>query len=254
MLPQLSPLSVSLCTPDLIPSQRIWWIWGKVILAAALWPSARQLKSSISTMYRAPACSGRRQARGWVAAMSRFQAARGNLTLSSPNSTPPALLLTPPTHIAPRPACLTLVPFSSQKSVYYRLQSPMSDREWHVQCACKSLPDPRCSLLFCFCFLWKTRDPHALTDSNRCASARVHVHLSMDRYIHQRKPESYRCSSMPNKLPPLAPCCHQCELEKRWICSIPQRCYFHTHALSMLSRNQKDDREEKTIRLGVVNF
>lgn len=101
MLPQLSPLSVSLCTPDLIPSQRIWWIWGKVILTAALWPSARQLKSSISTMYRAPACSGRRQARGWVAAMHRFQAERGNLTLSSPNPTPPALVLPPPPPILP---------------------------------------------------------------------------------------------------------------------------------------------------------
>lgn len=35
--------------------------------------------------------------------------------------------------------------------------------------------------------------------------------------------------------------CHQCELEKRWICSIPQRCYFHTHALHMLTRDQQAD-------------
>ncbi|TNN60672.1 hypothetical protein EYF80_029145 [Liparis tanakae] len=33
--------------------------------------------------------------------------------------------------------------------------------------------------------------------------------------MHQPKPESYRCSGVPNELPQLTRCCHQCELEKR---------------------------------------
>lgn len=153
MLPQLSTLSVSLCTPDLIPSQRIWWIWGKVILAAALWPSARQLKSSISTMYRAPACSGRRQARGWVAAMHRFQAERGNLTLSSPNPTPPALLLRPhPPPILPHDLRVWRLHPLACKRVF------ITDNRvrWVIMSDVLNVSDPRCSLLLCFCFLWKT--------------------------------------------------------------------------------------------------
>lgn len=59
-------LSVSISAPAvLIPGQGIWWIWGKMIPAAAVWPSARQLKNSISTMYRA--CSGRSgRGVGWL--------------------------------------------------------------------------------------------------------------------------------------------------------------------------------------------
>lgn len=136
MLPQLSPLSVSVCTPDLIPSQRIWWIWGKVILAAALWPSARQLKSSISTMYRVPACSGRRQARGWVAAMRRFQAERGNLTLSSPNPTPPALLLNPHPALLYCPATCVSDSRTLQLAKECLLQIIESDEWSWFKCVC----------------------------------------------------------------------------------------------------------------------
>lgn len=120
----------------------------------------------------------------------------------------------------------------------------------------RSSTDPQPFPLFsCFLFFLpplrppSSQPPCALTDSDRCVCVRA------ARCIHQPKPESYRCSGVPNKLSQLTRRCHQCELEKRWICSIPQRCYFDTHALHMLSGDQQADFEkEKTADGGVKNW
>lgn len=232
-------LSVSLCTPDLIPSQRIWWIWGKVILAAAVRPSARQLKSSISTMYRALACSGRRQVRvGWLLyPASKCRA--GTWPCPLPTRPHPSSL---PFNIPLDPAGPTLPRSSKQKSV---CRSGWSFCRTSRMCL-RSSTDPQRLPLFPSFFHPLLRPLSsqplcALTDSDRCACARA------ARCIHRPKPESYRCSGVPNKLSQLTRRCHQCELEKRWICSIPQRCYFDTHALHMLSGDQQADFErEKT--------
>lgn len=93
-------------------------------------------------------------------------------------------------------------------------------------------------------FLYFLYQPYCvLTDSNRCGC--VCGCLCADRNIQQPKPESYRCSTVPNKLPQLTPRCHQCELERRWICSIPQHCYFDRRVLYMFSGDQQGDWQER---------
>lgn len=53
------------------------------------------------------------------------------------------------------------------------------------------------------------KEPLSPTDSDRCVCA------CAARCIHQPKPESSRCSGVPNELPQLTHCCHQCELENQ---------------------------------------
>lgn len=131
---------------------------------------------------------------------------------------------------------------------------------WHCWCVCtlqQALNVYRRSLpLF---FLLNSTSGCVSVCLNRqqqvCACVCTRVRVFVKDTSTNPKPESYRCSGVPNKLPQLTPHCHQCELEKRWICSIPQRCYFHTHTLHMLSWDQEADWEGKKKRqTGVKNL
>lgn len=164
-------------------------MWDKAIVEAAEWPPARQIKSSFITMYRRKVRVG------------------GNLTLSSP---------TPPLASQLQHVCVLTSATNSRKiskQLQFETFLEMCERAHRRQQTCSS---------FLFSFLPFTKQPACVWQQQlrACVCACDLMHPPTE----TREPS--RCSCVPDKLLQFSGRCHQCELEKRWICSAPRRCYF----------------------------